>query len=72
MKQWTMRTFWDGTTAIFTNKKGGAMSCFDIDSTELSGIINTQLNELEETRESWLKLKKIREEYINEQTKNTN
>ena len=48
------------------------MSCFDIDSTELSGIINTQLNELEETRESWLKLKKIREEYINEQTKNTN
>ena len=62
MKKWTLRNFWDGTTAIFV--KSG---CYSIDSDDLGIIIDRELNELEDTKKQWLELKKLREEY-NEQS----
>ena len=60
--QWVMRKFWDGKTAIFVNS-----GCYDIDSDELESIIDRELNELEQQKQSWLELKKLREEH-NEQS----
>lgn len=64
MKQWTKRTFWDGTQAIFLQNHG-SMSCYDLDSDELGDIITRKKNELNSLMNQWRDLQDLREEYIN-------
>ena len=58
---WTRRTFWDGTEAIFL-KNGG---CYSLDSDELEDIIIKKKNELNDQMNQWRDLQDLREEFIN-------
>jgi len=59
MSLWTKRKFWDGTEAIFVN---GAV--YDLDSPELADIIVNKVKELSSDTDEWLKLNRMRLEYI--------
>ena len=54
-KEWTEREFWDGTHAIFLKNFAG-MSCYDLDSDELGGIIERKIAECDRERSIWLEL----------------
>jgi len=53
--EWQEREFWDGTTAIFINNYG-RMSCHDIHSDKLRGIINKRIAECDREKSIWLEL----------------
>jgi len=54
-KEWQERTFWDGTTSIFINNHG-RMSCYDIDSEKLHGIIEMKIAECDREKSVWVEL----------------
>ena len=68
-KLWTKRKFWDGTEAIFIQNNGN-MSCFDLDSNQLGDIIQTEMDKRTSELGELLKLKALREEYIDGKTSN--
>lgn len=62
-KEWTEREFWDGTHAIFLKNFSG-MSCYDIDSDELGGIIERKIAECDRERSIWLELLDKRKAFL--------
>ena len=62
-REWQERTFWDGTQAIFLKNHGG-MSCYDLDSDELGGIIEGKIAECDREKTVWLELLNKREAFL--------